>query len=424
MRLNLKSLVTPVVVIILVLSVSWLLKLFKQVARKSMKSYLMEEIYRSIPLHSLNEDAKSTLHPFLMIHLANESHTKLIVSYDVHFQCNDVEMRRKALTVSNFSCEGILFDNPTYGRSLNQAQTLMKERKSTNDTLQDDYFIELTQNCDLYRTTLGYRFLPLADEDEDFSIAFNILAHNYVFQFERLFRAIYRPQNSYCIHIDTKASEKFQLAVRGIAGCFHNVFVASKLESVVYAGYSRLQADINCMKDQLKSPIKWRYLLNTAVNEYPLKTNAEIVKILKIYNGANDIRAVGFAWTQNLKDRWDREWFERKEKDYVRLKRAHRKLPPPHNLTIVKGSAYGIFSRPFVDYLIKDKVAQDYLEWCRATYSPDEHYWNTLHHTFYNPHISPPGSYAGIAIIFLLCCYYINTKVNLIINCELSLVAS
>ena len=142
----------------------------------------------------------------------------------------------------------------------------MKKRKSTNDTLQYNYFIELTQDCNLYRKTLGYRILPLADEDVDFSIAFNILAHNNISQFERLFRAIYRPQNSYCIHIDTKASEKFQLAVRGIAGCFHNVFVASKLESVEYAGYSRLQADINCMKDQLKSPFNWRYLLNTAAN--------------------------------------------------------------------------------------------------------------------------------------------------------------
>ena len=395
MRLTLRKLIIQVLVIIFVLCVSWLLILFKPVERKSMTSYSTNDIYRP-PLHSLNENAKSMLRSVFMSNLAYESYTKVAVSHDLNFQCNDVEMRRKALTVSNFSCEGILFDNPTYDKNLNQAQTLMKERKSINDTLQNDYFIELTQNCNLYRTTLGYRIQPLADEDEDFSIAFNIIAHNNISQFERLFRAIFRPQNSYCIHIDTKASEKFQLAIRGIARCFHNVFVASKLESVVYAGYSRLHADINCMKDQLKSPIKWRYLLNTAVNEYPLKTNAEIVKILKIYNGANDIRAAGFAWYKYLLNRWKWEWRVRKKKGTLIMKKTERQLPPPpHNLTIIKGSAYGIFSRPFVDYLINDKVAQDYLEWCRLTFSPDEHFWNTLHHTYYNPHISPPGSYAG-----------------------------
>ena len=401
MRVTLKAFIMPVLGMIFLISVLWLRKQYKQGAKQAIIAYSMDIIYRLTPQHISNENAK-VMTSNSTIRIENEGHKKLTANYEVDFQCYDVELQRKALTVSNFSCKEILFDNPTYGKSLNEAKMLMKERKSTNDTLQDDYFIELTQNCNLYRKTLGYRIFPMADEDVDFSIAFNILAHYHTFQFERLFRAIYRPQNSYCIHIDTKASEKFQLAVRGIAGCFHNVFVASKLESVVYAGYSRLQADINCMKDQLKSPIKWRYLLNTAVNEYPLKTNAEIVKILKIYNGANDIRAAGFAWTQNLKYRWEWEWREQKVNDSLELMLTFRKLsPPPHNLTIVKGSAYGIFSRPFVDYLINDKVAQDYLEWCRATYSPDEHYWNTLHHTYYNPHISPPGSYSGSYYIYV-----------------------
>ena len=401
MRITSKALSASVLVIIFVISVIWLSNQLKKMTKKPMKSYSMNVIYRLI--HTSNKNAKSITLSNSMKHMEKDGLMKLTVRpyYQEDFQCHDIELRRRALTVSNFSCEGILFDNLTYRKNLNQAKLLMKKRKSTNDTLQYNYFIELTQDCNLYRKTLGYRILPMADEDVDFSIAFNILAHNNISQFERLFRAIYRPQNSYCIHIDTKASEKFQLAVRGIAGCFHNVFVASKLESVVYAGYSRLQADINCMKDQLKSPFNWRYLLNTAVNEYPLKTNAEIVKILKIYNGANDIRAAAFAWTQNLKYRWEWEWLEQKDKANLRLKQTFHTLPPPpHNLTIVKGSAYGIFSRKFVDYLINDKVAQDYLKWCRATYSPDEHYWNTLHHTYYNQHISPPGSYSGSYYLF------------------------
>jgi beta-1,3-galactosyl-O-glycosyl-glycoprotein beta-1,6-N-acetylglucosaminyltransferase/N-acetyllactosaminide beta-1,6-N-acetylglucosaminyltransferase/mucin type N-acetylglucosaminyltransferase 3 len=238
-------------------------------------------------------------------------------------------------------------------------------------------------------------------DDPDYPIAFNILTHRSMAQVERLLRAIYRPHNSYCIHIDAKANETFQRALRAVVSCFDNVFIASKLEYVVYAGYSRLQADVNCMTDQLNSSINWRYLINTAANAYPLKTNAEITKILKIYNGANDVKATVYGSSL----RWEYKHIEpdvvHGDPDGEVIRTQQHLPPPPHNLTIVKGSAYAVFSRGFVDYIVNDKVAQDYLRFCRDTFSPDEHYWNTLHHTYYNPHIHPPGSFSGSLFKYL-----------------------
>jgi len=68
---------------------------------------------------------------------------------------------------------------------------------------------------------------------------------------------------------------------------------------------------------------------------------------------------------------------------------------PPHEMEIVRGSAYGIFSRKFVEFVVNDERANDLLEWSQYTYSPDEHYWATLHHTLYNPHLHTPGGYSG-----------------------------
>jgi hypothetical protein len=34
---------------------------------------------------------------------------------------------------------------------------------------------------------------------------------------------------------------------------------------------------------------KWKYFINLTGQEFPLKTNQEIVKILKSYKGANDV---------------------------------------------------------------------------------------------------------------------------------------
>lgn len=85
----------------------------------------------------------------------------------------------------------------------------------------------------------------------EISLAFSILVYNNVEQFERLLNAIYEPTNIYCVHIDNNASEIIKRAIFSIVDCFDNVFVATRLESIVYAGYSRLQADLNCVNDLL-----------------------------------------------------------------------------------------------------------------------------------------------------------------------------
>jgi len=56
--------------------------------------------------------------------------------------------------------------------------------------------------------------------------------------------------------------------------------------------YIWLQADIDCMKDHLAHNVHWRYVINLAGQAYPLRTPEEMVDILRIYNGANDIEGI------------------------------------------------------------------------------------------------------------------------------------
>ena len=80
------------------------------------------------------------------------------------------------------------------------------------------------------------------------------------------------------------------------------------------------------------------------------------------------------------------------------MKTGRKNPAPPHNLKIVRGSAYGTFNREFVDWLLTDKVAVDLLNWSRRTYSPDEHYWSTLNHAFVNPNLNAPGAFNSLSI--------------------------
>jgi len=107
--------------------------------------------------------------------------------------------------------------------------------KSEADLLQN------AKNCAEFKRLGGYLDAPVRPSDSDFPIAFNILVHWHLEQFERLLRAIYRPQNVYCVHVDAKTSWTFHSTIVEIAQCLGNVYIATRRQFVVYAGFSRLQ---------------------------------------------------------------------------------------------------------------------------------------------------------------------------------------
>lgn len=109
--------------------------------------------------------------------------------------------------------------------------------------------------------------------------------------FERLLRAIYAPQNIYCVHVDKKSKPSFRSAVMAIVSCFPNVFMVSQPVNVVYASWSRVQADINCMADLYNSTSKWKYFINVCGQDFPLKTNWEIVQMLRLLKGSNSMES-------------------------------------------------------------------------------------------------------------------------------------
>jgi len=114
--------------------------------------------------------------------------------------------------------------------------------------------------------------------------------------------------------------------------------------------------------------------------------------VLRLYNGANDIE--GLYGSRILTSRFRDEWREDVGRRKV-LRTGRKNAEPPHDIDIVRGSAYGIFSRQFVRFILEDRRAQDLLKWSRTTWSPDEFYWATLHHTYSNPHLHTPGAFSG-----------------------------
>ncbi|CAJ1056681.1 beta-1%2C3-galactosyl-O-glycosyl-glycoprotein beta-1,6-N-acetylglucosaminyltransferase 3-like [Xyrichtys novacula] len=247
---------------------------------------------------------------------------------------------------------------------------LLSSRKKW--TLNEGFYLNATKNCEAYIEARGFITVPLSEEERNFPIAFSMVIHNQIEMFERLLRAIYAPQNIYCVHTDQKSSKEFQKAVEAIVSCFPNVFIARRLERVVYASWSRVQADLNCMEDLLQSNVQWRYLMNTCGTDFPIKTNREMVQALKMLNGRNSME------TETTSEHKTARWmYHYNVTDHI-IQTDVKKSPPPISSPMFQGNAYFVASRAFVKHVMQDREVQRLIEWEKDTYSPDEHLWATL----------------------------------------------
>ena len=271
---------------------------------------------------------------------------------------------------------------------------LEKLRKNSDkekiDLIPDSNYIFNKTQCELYKEIRGFnKYVKnklITTFEYQFPLAYNILTYNNVEEFERLLLAIYRPQNVYCIHVDNKSSIVFKKAIESIVGCFDNIFITTQLLDIVYAGFNRLQADINCMNDLLnmsskssqmhpnfankKLNINWKYLINMASSEFPLKTNYELTRILNMFNGSNEIEIKPHNKPKLIQYKYIVKYDKNKNPHMACTYR--NKTQPPHNYTIAKGSAYNVFSHKFVEYATSNQYAKDLLAWGVDTYSPDE----------------------------------------------------
>lgn len=310
--------------------------------------------------------------------------TKLTTkSIDVYRNANDFSQTYKESFLKsiqreryNVDCELILEGNKN---EIERAERLRNDTISQITPMNETGYIFDMDKCSLYRQLRGYDDYIVKKSELEFPLAFSILVYENVEQFERLFRLIYRPHNIYCIHIDANSNKLIQDAIKSIVKCFDNVFTATKPENVVYAGYTLLKAYISCKKDlwnmsylntyPYKLPVKWKYLLNMAATELPLRTNYELTRILRLFNGGNDIEVLNYTHPS----RHLFKYREVKINNVIHVVNTRiRKEPPPHNFTIQKGSAYGSFSYDFVGYILNNPYARDLLNWFNDTLISDE----------------------------------------------------
>lgn len=218
------------------------------------------------------------------------------------------------------------------------------------------FFSSFTNDCSLFT-----RSVTVSSEELTFPLAFTILIHSNLDQFDFLLQTIYRRHNYYCIHVDSKAPLSLYQAIQDRSRCVPNIYFPEKRVNVTWGHFTVLEAEHLCQKELLKQSKVWKYYFNLANSDIPLKTNGELVQILKLYNNQNDITSLLYP-------------------SQLRQKKvlANRKLPTSIRSQFYKGEFHVLLSRAAVEHIHTSSRIADLYDFLNGTSVPDEHFYSMI----------------------------------------------
>ncbi|XP_039248980.2 beta-1,3-galactosyl-O-glycosyl-glycoprotein beta-1,6-N-acetylglucosaminyltransferase-like isoform X1 [Styela clava] len=306
----------------------------------------------------------------------------------------------KNQAMTHVDCDAIMRGDKTAIKvAETEREILYSEKNATRKNMllnSDQTVASRADNCTLYVKSRKYITSSLTLEEAEYPIAYIISIYKNIQSFEHLLRTIYQPQNIYCIHIDQKSLAEFQTRVMKIIRCFNNVFLAQHMTRVWYGHWTIVQASLYCMEDLIKrkNDYRWHYVINTCGQDYPTKTNLEIIRALKTLHGLNSVPSRTIKITEEKYRRFQFVYNHSMNIDIDHgglYKTDVKKEPPPHNIQPFTGKDYFVFKREAVEFLLTDQRVLDFLEWAKDTKIPDETVWATLQRMYPRlPGSTPP----------------------------------
>ncbi len=124
------------------------------------------------------------------------------------------------------------------------------------------------------------------------------------------------------------------------------------------------------MEDLLRRPVQWKYFINLCGQDFPLKTNLEIVKQLKAYAPLNCITGNPVD-DSRFEHRYKYKYYSASVYNPPKIIVPHQlKGQPPFKL--YKGDTYIAATREFVDFVVNNNISRTFLAWLNDTTIPDE----------------------------------------------------
>jgi hypothetical protein len=205
-------------------------------------------------------------------------------------------------------------------------------------------------------------------------IAYFILVHRYPNQFKKLFKAIYDPDNQYLIHVDKRAGIDLYKEVQSFLVDFSNSYLL-KSQSVVWGGYSMVEAELRGIKKLLKLSTEWEFFINLSGQDFPLKSQSVINDFLENNKGKNFMLVADQAKERPITMNRIENYFVESDSGFLGtpVKRPYLK-----NVTPYIGGQWKILTRSCCEFISSSPKVAKFRKFYRNTLIPDEGFFQTV----------------------------------------------
>jgi len=206
-------------------------------------------------------------------------------------------------------------------------------------------------------------------------LAYSISGYKLPGQLAWLMTAIRHPADLFVLHVDARTPASVLDEMRGAAGEGPNVVFIER-QAITWMGISLVEAELRAVRAALAADPPFDYLISLSMQDYPLKSRAEIVAALGAAPGLDHVtreRLDGLPFHIRR-----RPWlvaFERRG----RLVKTPIPRPVPKGLELRwKGSWWRVLSRQTCEWLVQVDLTRRYLDFLRHVQAPDELFFQNL----------------------------------------------
>jgi len=207
------------------------------------------------------------------------------------------------------------------------------------------------------------------------AIVYLILVHRYPGQFKRLFRAIYHPANYYLVHVDRRSGVGLQTEIQDFLSSFPNASLL-KSKSILWGGYSMVDAELRGIKELLKIGSEWEFFINLSAQDFPLKSQMYIQDFLSRNIGKDFIKVANQS--KFRPDTLSRIENYVTESGDSMLSTPILKRPYLRTVTPYIGNQWMILSRKFCEFVSYSPEVDRFKRFYRHTFIADEGFFQTV----------------------------------------------
>lgn len=195
---------------------------------------------------------------------------------------------------------------------------------------------------------------PLSQEEKDYPLAYGMVVYMNAVQVLFQLSAFYHPQNEYCIAVSGSAEVYVLEFMQYAADCFPNVHLL-KRPPLTWGEFEIINTTFACLEYLQRSKKRWKYFQYLSGVDVPLRTNLEMVQILKRLN--NTVNTLVEPYPH----------------DRLRTRRASDSPLP-----LVKSSLSILLPRETAEELVNAPLSRKLLEFLAPTHIADESFWATM----------------------------------------------